>query len=71
MPLPAALAHGVVASLGYIGNRVYTDLPEDELYVAVPGKNLEAIADQLKTITDANRSLSDYHTARRTSLATQ
>jgi hypothetical protein len=40
LALPAALAHGVVASTGCIGNRVYTDLGEDELYVAVPGKDL-------------------------------
>src|SRR5499425_2129726 len=35
MALPAALAQGVVVSTGCIGNRVYTDLGEDELYVAV------------------------------------
>ena len=28
MAIPAALAHGVVASTGCIGNRVYTDLGE-------------------------------------------
>jgi hypothetical protein len=39
LALPAALAHGVVASTRCIGNRVYTDLGEDELYVAVPGKD--------------------------------
>ena len=37
MALPAALAHGTVSSLGCIGNRVYTGLGEDELYVVVPG----------------------------------
>ena len=37
MALPAALAHGTVASLGCIGNRVYTGLSEDELYVAIRG----------------------------------
>jgi len=46
MVLPAALAHGVIASTGCIGNRVYTDLGEDELYVAIPGKDLPRIAEE-------------------------
>ena len=52
--MPAALAHGVVASAGCIGNRVYTDLGEDELYVAVPGKDLSQIAEETQTIAAAN-----------------
>src|SRR6202049_3776516 len=34
MALPAALASGTVSSLGCAGNRMYTGLPEDELYFA-------------------------------------
>jgi uncharacterized protein (DUF169 family) len=71
MAVPAAIGQGMVASLGCIGNRVYTDLPADELYVVVRGKQLAAITEQLKTIADANRTLSDYHEGRRKSLATQ
>ena len=48
LALIAALAHGVVASTGFIGNRVYTDLGEDELYVAIPGKDLSRIADEIR-----------------------
>src|SRR5262245_56426766 len=33
MALPATLLHGMIASTGCIGNRVYTDIGEDELYV--------------------------------------
>lgn len=47
MALPAALAHGVVTSTGCIGNRVYTDMGEDELYVAVPGKDLARVANEV------------------------
>ena len=44
MALPAALKHGTVTSLGCIGNRVYTGISEDELYVVVPGAKLEAVS---------------------------
>ena len=69
MALPAALAHGVVASTGCIGNRVYTDLGEDELYVAVPGRDLAKVAEEVQTIAAANAKLSEYHRERRQALA--
>ena len=71
MALPAALAHGVIVSTGCVGNRVYTDIGDDELYVVVPGKDLGPIADALDTIVTANATLSDYHYGRRAALATQ
>ena len=71
MALPAALAQGVVASTGCIGNRVYTDLGEDELYVAVPGKYLVGVAEALETIVQANTTLAEYHRGRRQALATE
>lgn len=49
MALPAALAPGVVASSGCIGNRVYTELGEDELYAVVPRRDLESVARRLAT----------------------
>jgi uncharacterized protein (DUF169 family) len=70
LALPAALTHGVVASTGCIGNRVYTDLGEDELYVAVPGKDLGRIAEEALTIAAANAKLSEYHRGGRAALAT-
>ena len=71
MALPAALAHGVLASTGCIGNRVYTDVGEDELYVAVPGKDLTRIVEEAQTIAAANAKLSEYHRRRRQALATE
>ena len=71
MALPAALAHGVVASTGCTGNRVYTDLGEDELYVAVPGKDLARVAEEAQTIVAANAELTEYHRGRRQALATE
>jgi uncharacterized protein (DUF169 family) len=70
MALPAALAHGTVSSLGCIGNRVYTDLGADELYVAVPGPKLEPVAGALEVISSANAALEEYARGRRSSLST-
>jgi uncharacterized protein (DUF169 family) len=70
MALPAALAHGTVTSLGCIGNRVYTGLSEEDLYVAVPGVDLPDIADALEVIATANAELSAYAQGRRAELST-
>jgi uncharacterized protein (DUF169 family) len=71
MALPAALVSGVTASTGCIGNRVYTDLGDDELYVAIPGRDLATLASESQTIAAANAALSDYHRARRQTLSTE
>ena len=71
MALPAALAGGMVASTGCVGNRIYTDLGDDELYVAVPGRDLVAVVDALAVIAGANATLADYHRGRRASLASE
>ena len=69
MALPAALEHGTITSLGCIGNRVYTGLLEDELYVVVRGRDLPAIAHALLTIASANTALLNYARGRREELA--
>lgn len=69
MALPASLQHGTIISLGCIGNRVYTGLAEDEMYVVVRGKDLGAVAEALKTIESANSALLDYAKGRRQELA--
>jgi uncharacterized protein (DUF169 family) len=71
MALPTALAEGAVTSTGCIGNRVYTDVGEDELYVVVPGQDLARMAEELPRVADANRQLSEYHRGRRQALATE
>ncbi len=69
MALPASLQYGTITSLGCIGNRVYTGLAEDEMYLVVRGKDLVAVADALKTIESANSALLDYAKGRRQELA--
>jgi uncharacterized protein (DUF169 family) len=53
-----------VASFGCIGNRVYTELGDDELYFALPGKHLAGVVEKLATIVNANHELETYHRAR-------
>jgi len=71
MALPASLTQGVIASTGCVGNRVYTDLGEDELYVMIPGKDVTRVAAEAQTIAAANLKLSEYHRGRRQALATE
>jgi len=69
MAVPAAIALGMVASTGCVGNRVYTDLEAGELYAVVPGRDLERVADEITTIVDANARLQAYHAERRERLS--
>jgi uncharacterized protein (DUF169 family) len=60
--LPETMRTGQgVASLGCIGNRVYTQLGDDQLYFALPGRQVAAVADKLATIARANSELARYH----------
>jgi uncharacterized protein (DUF169 family) len=68
MAVPAAKALGMVASTGCIGNRVYTELNEADLYAIVPGNALETLAAEVATVRSANDALLEYHTARRQQL---
>jgi uncharacterized protein (DUF169 family) len=70
MALPASLQHGSILSLGCIGNRVYTGLGEDEMYLVLRGRDLGAVADALGVIGTANAALNDYAKGRREQLAT-
>ena len=70
MALPAALGGGTTASAACIGNRIYTDLGDDELYVMVPGRDLARVVEALETIVAANDTLAGYHRDRRQTLST-
>ena len=65
MAIPAAIGTGAVASAGCIGNRVYTEVGEDELYIVLPGASLDRIANELDTILNANHTLTQYHRDRK------
>jgi uncharacterized protein (DUF169 family) len=70
MALPAALTYGTVSTLGCIGNRVYTDLDPNEMYVVVPGAKVEAVLEALGIITAANATLEEFARGRQASLST-
>ncbi len=70
MALPAALAYGTVSTLGCIGNRVYTGLGEDDMYIVVPGAKLEAVSEALGIIATANATLEEFARGRQASLST-
>jgi uncharacterized protein (DUF169 family) len=70
MAIPAAIAHGMVTSAGCIGNRVYTNIGDDELYAAIPGSALELVAQELLTIASANQTLEQHHRGRQQQLST-
>jgi len=70
MALPASLQHGAILSLGCMGNRVYTGLGEDEMYIVLRGKDLAGVAEALRVITGANAALNEYARGRRQELAT-
>src|SRR5438093_11555644 len=60
--IPAVMQSGRTATnLGCIGNRVYTELPDDELYVAIAGSQLEAVVNKLVTMVHASRRFEKLH----------
>ncbi len=71
MALPAALDGGLALSTGCVGNRVYTGISDDELYVAVRGGDVERLAAEARIIANANARLAQYHEDRRQTLSTK
>jgi uncharacterized protein (DUF169 family) len=71
MALPAALGGGAVLSTGCVGNRVYTDVGDEALYMVLPARSLEAVVEALTGIKRANDELAAYHEGRRRTLASE
>ncbi len=63
--IPAVMQSGRTATnLGCIGNRVYTELGDDELYFVVAGSQLDTVVEKLSTIVHANKELETVHRER-------
>jgi uncharacterized protein (DUF169 family) len=60
----AAERRASVASVGCIGNRVYTGLGDDEMYLTIPGERLDIVIDKLSTVLNANRAMESFHRER-------
>jgi uncharacterized protein (DUF169 family) len=68
--LPQALtSSAAVASVGCIGNRVYTGLEDGELYLTIPFTVLAPTLQHLRTTLTANVELERFHRQRAASLA--
>src|SRR5262245_2198477 len=70
MAIPAAVSGSLASSLACIGNRVYTDVADDEFYTVIAGRDLSSVMAQLETVVPANEVLAEYHRDRRASIAT-
>lgn len=53
-----------VASVGCIGNRVYTGLGDDEMYLTIPGASVGAVLNELEPTLRANHELERFHQGR-------
>lgn len=63
--IPAVMQSGLTATnFGCIGNRVYTELADDDLYFLIAGAKLDAVVGKLTTIVHANRELEKFHRER-------
>jgi uncharacterized protein (DUF169 family) len=63
--IPQSMAASAgVASVGCIGNRVYTGLGDNEMYLTVPGLSLERVLAALEATLHANHELETFHRAR-------
>ena len=60
--IPATMQRGrATISLGCIGNRVYNELTDDQLYAALPADRIAEVIQQLETVVEANRQLERFH----------
>jgi uncharacterized protein (DUF169 family) len=60
--LPLSLNSGAAAlSFGCKGNRTFTGLPDDELYVAIPGSKWRDVENALDSILNANAAMETYY----------
>jgi uncharacterized protein (DUF169 family) len=64
MSLAIALSQGMTSSSGCLGNRVFVDLGDDELYVLVAGNCLRKIVDSIQGISESNQKLKEFHRER-------
>jgi uncharacterized protein (DUF169 family) len=62
-------AKSTALSFGCIGNRTYTGLPDEELYIAIPGSAWPAVAEKLGSVQSANATMQGHYTAQQARFA--
>lgn len=64
--LPLTMANGQTSvSLGCRGNRTFTSLADDEMYVAIPGDRWEVVSQKLAEAHEANEAMGKYYLDRK------
>ncbi|HVW86811.1 MAG TPA: DUF169 domain-containing protein [Bryobacteraceae bacterium] len=62
--LPLSVKSGAAAlSFGCKGNRTFTGLPDEELYIAIPGNKWNAVTDAVESILQANATMEAHYQA--------
>ncbi len=62
--LPHTAQQGVLAlSFGCRGNRTFTDLPDDEMYISLPAAKWDEIVDRLLEVHRSNLTMGNYYQA--------
>lgn len=65
--LPLTMANGQASiSLGCKGNRTFTGLADEEMYVAIPGDKWEAVIEKLAEAHQANVAMGKHYSDRKT-----
>jgi uncharacterized protein (DUF169 family) len=64
--IPTAVSRGVTTtSLGCIGMRTYTEIADDHLLAVIPARAMSQLEEALTEIVEANRTMADFHAARK------
>ena len=64
--LPYSKQQGALAlSFGCKGNRTFTGLPDEEMYVSVPGARWDEVTDRLLEVQRSNLTMGNYYQAHR------
>jgi len=68
--LPLSLQSGVASlSFGCKGNRTFTGLPDEELYIAIPGAKWPAFVDAAESIVASNAAMEAHYRAHQAAIA--
>jgi len=60
--LPMSLQSGLTAlSFGCKGNRTFTGLPDEEIYLSVPGAKWDSVVEALQTVEAANQTMGTHY----------
>ena len=60
--MPMAINSGASAlSFGCKGNRTFTGLPDEEMYLAIPGAKWDAVVETMRTIANANATMEAHY----------